>query len=276
MMKLACGIRPEELILFTDGALRGGRGELVEAHLRVCPICRQWLADFAETGRLLRESTPPVDSAAARARIMARLAADTDRRRRRARPRTLAAVVALALAVLVALAFPRQGSEARMSVGRFFAFVERGALRSALVGGATPTSAPRPTSQPLAPDALAALPFTPQVPTMLPLGLRLEGGTIAKGRELALYYRNDRDLIMLLTQRRAADVGHTRIIGGGEVIIIGGVEVVVQTEPRTRTVAVLTWENRGTLYELSVDAAPEGLLTLAEARQLVEALLAGR
>lgn len=276
-MTIRHDVQPEDLIRYSDGDLHGGRRELVEAHLQHCPACQRWLADFEDTRRLLRESTPPVDSTAARARIMVRIAAEPGRRRdQRVRPRAFIALVSLTVALLVALAFPWQRSEARVSVGRFFQFVERGSFRSALQGGATPTIAPRPAPQPLSPEGLMALPFSPQIAQALPLGLRLERGVIANGNELALYYRNDRGLVMLLTQRRSANVKSSRPTGSGQLTIIGGVEAVVQTEPRTGTVGVMTWEDHGILYELSADKAPEGRPSMDEARQLVEALLTGR
>jgi predicted RecA/RadA family phage recombinase len=78
---------------------------------------------------------------------------------------------------------------------------------------------------------------------------------------------------MLLTQRRIADVQSIRTINSGNLVMIGGVDVVMQTESRTGTVGVLTWEEAGVLYEFSADEAPEGLPTVKEARQLVEALV---
>lgn len=276
-MRLACGVRSEDLILYTDGALGGGKGELVEAHLHVCPVCRQWMADFNHTGRLIREATPPIDDPAGRAAIRALIEREALRGRRSRRPPPLLfAVAALALALLGVLLLPAQGSEARQGIGRFFQFVERGTQRSVLVGGVTPTAAPLPTPLPLSPEGLAALPFTPQVPTTLPLGLRLEDGQIVRGTRLALHYRNDRGLVVLLTQERSQDANHRLTTSGGELITIGGVEAVVQSDPLPDTVAVLTWEDRGTLYSLSVDEIPDGPLSLGEARQIVEALLAGR
>ncbi len=276
-MRLACGVRSEDLILYTDGALHGGKGELVEAHLHVCPVCRQWMADFNHTGRLIREATPPIDDPAGRAAIRALIEREALRGRRPRRPPPLLfAVAALALALLGVLLLPAQGSEARQGIGRFFQFVERGTQRSVLVGGVTPTAAPLPAPQPLSPERLAALPFTPQVPTTLPLGLRLEDGQIVRGTRLALHYRNDRGLVVLLTQERSQDANHRLTTSGGELITIGGVEAVVQSDPLPDTVAVLTWEDGNILYSLSVDEIPDGPLSLKEARQIVEALLAGR
>jgi len=277
LMRLACGVRSEDLILYTDGALHGGKGELVEAHLHVCPVCRQWMADFNHTGRLIREATPPIDDPAGRAAIRALIEREALRGRRSRRPPPLLfAVAALALALLGVLLLPAQGSEARQGIGRFFQFVERGTQRSVLVGGVTPTPVSLPAPQPLSPERLAALPFTPQVPPTLPLGLRLENGEIAQGIRLGLHYRNDRGLVVLLTQIRAQDAHFTLTTSTGQLVSIGGVETVMQLAPPPGTVGVVTWEDRGTLYELSADEAPDGPLSLGEARQVVEALLAGR
>lgn len=275
-MTIRHDVRPEDIIRYTDGDLYGGRRELVEAHLQHCRYCQRWLAEFEETGRLLRESTPPEDSTVARAQIMARIAAEAGQRRQPHRTRVFAALAALALALLIALALPWQRSEARPSVGRFFQFVDRGAQRSALVNGATPAALPTVIVQPLSPAGLAALPFTAQVPPTLPLGLRLTSGTIARGSRLGLRYRNDRGLVMLLTQERAQDVHYTLTTSNGHLVMIGGVEVLVQSDPLPDTVAVLTWEDRGVLYALSAAEVPEGPVSFADARQIVEALLAER
>ncbi len=275
-MKIQHEVRPEDILLYTDGDLRGGRRELVEAHLQHCPYCQRWLAEFEETGRLLRDSTPQEDSTAAHAQIMARIAAETGQRRQSHHPRIFAVLVALALALLIALALPWQRSEARPSVGRFFQFVDRGSQRSALVNGATPAALPTVSVQPLSPAGLAALPFTAQVPPTLPLGLQLASGTIARGSRLGLRYRNDRGLVMLLTQERAQDVHYTLTTSNGHLVMIGGVEVLVQSDPLPDTVAVLTWEDRGVLYALSAAEVPEGPVSFADARQIVEALLAER
>lgn len=276
-MRLACGVRSEDLILYTDGALHGGKGELVEAHLHVCPVCRQWMADFNHTGRLIREATPPIDDPAGRAAIRALIEREALRGRRSRRPPPLLfAVAALALALLGVLLLPAQGSEARRGIGRFFHFVEQGSQRSVLVGGVTPTAAPLPTPLPLSPEGLAALPFTPQVIPIFPLGLRLASGEIARGTRLGLHYRNDRGLVLLLTQERAQDANYILTTSGGELITIGGVEAVLQPAPPPDTVAVLTWEDRGILYSLSADEIPDGPLPMREARQIVEALLSGR
>lgn len=272
-MRLGCGIRTEDLILHKDGALGGGKGELVEAHLRVCPVCRRWMADFEDTGRLLREASPPIDDPAGRARLRALVAQEArrDRRTLRARP-LIFALAALAIVLLVALVIPAQGSEARVGIGRFFRFVDRGAQRSVLVGGVTPTPASLPTPQPLSPEGLAALPFTAQIPAELPLGLRLAGGIIIRGTRLELRYRNERGLVMALTQERTEDAHYTLTTSGGRLVTIGGVEVVVQPAPPPDTVAVLTWEDHGILYLLSADEVPEGPLPFEDARRIVEAL----
>jgi hypothetical protein len=272
-MQLACGIRSEELILHTDGVLRGGRGELVEAHLRVCPLCREWMADFAQTGSAIRAATPPRDDVAGRAAIRARIAREPVPRGRTYR--RLFVVVALALLLLTALILPTRGTEAHMGIGRFFHFVERGAQRSVLVGGATPAIAPTPIPPPLSPESLAELPFTPQVPITLPLGLRLTDGQIVHSTRLGLHYRNDRGLILTLTQERTQDVRYRAMASDGRLIVIGGAEVLWQPDPFPESVAVLTWEDRGVLYSLSPDKSPNGAWSLADARQIVAALLAG-
>lgn len=275
-MKIQHEVRPEDIIRYTDGDLYGGRRELVEAHLQHCPYCQQWLADFEETGRLLRESTPPEDSTVARAQIMARIAAEAGQRGQPPRPRVFAALVVLTLALLVALAFPWQRSEARSSVGRFFQFVDRGSQRSALINGATPASLPTVIVQPLSPERLAALPFTPQVPPTLPLGLQLAEGQIVRGTRLELRYRNEQGLILALTQERAEDARYTLTTSRGSFVIIAGVEVLWQPGPWPDSVAVLTWEQGGVLYSLSPDENPSGPFPLGDARQVVEVLLAGR
>lgn len=248
LMRLACGIRSEELILYIDGVLRGGKGELVEAHLRACPLCRQWMADFEQTGYVISEATPPRDDAAGRAAIRARIAREPVPRGRGYYSRQpLFIVVALALLLLAALNLPARSAEARMGIGRFFRFVESEAQRSVLVGGVTPSVAPSPALSPLSPGELATLPFTPQIPTTLPLGLRLMEGQIVHSTRLGLRYRDDRGLTLTLIQERTADVRYTPTMSDARIILIAGVEVLWQPDPAPESVAVLTWEDRGVL-----------------------------
>lgn len=272
-MTTCADVRPEDIVRYLDGELAGGRAELVEAHLQVCPLCRQWRAEFEWTGRALRAAFPLTDDPAGRAELRARLArAATRRSPRRAPPLLRAAAFTLLLAAGLALALAASApARANVGLGRFVRFVDAAAGRGLPLVQAPPT--PLPTAIPAPPAGVSGLPFTPQTPATLPLGLRLEGQTLLTSRRLELRYRNDRGLVVTLSQERARDVTYTIATARGKLVMIGETEVLWQPDPRPDSVAALTWEQGGVLYTLAVDESPPGGWQFADARQVAEALL---
>ena len=106
------------LVLYADGALTGGQGEMVEAHLASCPQCREELAAYRAGLRAVAEldaARPPVHLLPQVAeRIRERAAA---RRRRRLAYGALAGAAVLAAVALAALPAARaQAAEALRAV----------------------------------------------------------------------------------------------------------------------------------------------------------------
>lgn len=258
-MPLGCDMSAEDLLLYVDGVLGGARGELAEAHLRACPTCRRWMADFAQAERLLRDGSPPIDDPNGRAALRARLLREAGRGRRHPRPLPVAAAILLAL-LLVGLTLPAPLG-ARPGLGRFVRFAG-GPGRPTAIVGAVPI-----------PGSPAVLPFVTRQPAALPLGLRLLGRATPGGERLDLDYRNDRGLVVRLGQERIEDVDFTLETRRGRLVVIGTTEVLWQPDPWPESVAALTWEDRGVLYNLVVLESPAGGLPFSDARQIVEALV---
>jgi anti-sigma factor RsiW len=72
-------IPPEDLVAYVEGILQGSQKELVDAHLQICPSCRQRLEMHLEVGRVLRAGTPQIDDPARRAVLRSRLALQSNR-----------------------------------------------------------------------------------------------------------------------------------------------------------------------------------------------------
>ena len=68
------GLPIEETVAYAEGALSPAEQARIAAHLAECGVCRRRLAAFAETDRLLREGSPPLDDPAGRAALLARVA----------------------------------------------------------------------------------------------------------------------------------------------------------------------------------------------------------
>lgn len=65
--------RGEELVAFQDGDLTPERLAEIDAHLRGCYDCRQWLRESEDIGRMLRAHIPIVDDPVGVARLKERL-----------------------------------------------------------------------------------------------------------------------------------------------------------------------------------------------------------
>ena len=64
-MRPSCDLPATDLVAYADGALHAARKEIVEAHLEVCPSCRQRMAAFKAVDRLLQAHTPLIHDRAA-------------------------------------------------------------------------------------------------------------------------------------------------------------------------------------------------------------------
>ena len=167
----SCDLPIEDLVAYLDGDLRGGRMELVEAHLQACPVCRRRRAQFAEVDRLLRESSPLTDDPAGRAAIAARVAGLTTTGGRARLPlRRAVAVLALVAALALALGWPVL-SRAQPGLGRFVRVTAQPPGLGVPVGQGPPGTplAGAPVAQPGTPQGA----FRSIEPERLPLGLEL-------------------------------------------------------------------------------------------------------
>lgn len=57
-MRWTCDLPPEDLLAHAEGELQAARKEIVEAHLEVCPACKERMALYARVDRTLQEGTP--------------------------------------------------------------------------------------------------------------------------------------------------------------------------------------------------------------------------
>lgn len=282
-MDRTCSVRSEELVAYLDGYLAGGRRELVDAHARVCPSCRERIAMFREVDQLVREAVgPPRDDPVARARLRARLAAEA---RPRGHPRLLPRVprgllpraspwvtVPLAALLLALLVLPLS-SRAGWPLGDV---VHVGPFRSER---AAPTDG--------APVVLRGV-ATPQVPSLepgfrsvepasLPQGLaRAERSVPAAGR-VELAYRSPTGLALHLAEVPAAGASVKVAPSPGQgTAVVGDTAVFWLGDPRPGTVSALFWERGGVFFELLVIESSAGGLPLADALAIVEAVVAAQ
>ena len=270
-----CDLPIEDLVAYLDGDLRGGRMELVEAHLQACPACRRRRAQFEEVDRLLRESSPLIDDPAGRAAIAARVARAAGTRGRAQLPlrRAIAALALLATALALAFGWPAI-SRAQPGLGRFVRFSAQPLGQGVPVGQGPPGTplagvhSPQPSGQQGA--------FRPIEPARLPLGLELvEQATESTGRR-ELQYRNEDGVVILVTQEPARGASTTIVAGKAETVVVGDSEVLWLKAPQPEAVAQLTWERRGVLFQLWVLQAPPRGLPFADASLVVEALTAAQ
>ena len=267
-MERCLDVAPEEIVRYLDGELGGGRGELVAAHLKVCPICRQWRDDFAWTTRVIREASPPIDDPAARVALSARLDMLATSRARTLWwwPRLLLAGLGLALLLALGAAFIAP-TQAHRSISRFFQFTDWPHSSIPPGGAATPFAAP-PTYAPI-----AVFPCPAQAPQVLPLGLHMVSWAKPMPGRCEWEYHGDGGVIVVLARERAADITYRLPTQQGTSILIAGTEVFVQPDPRPGMVASLKWEQHGIVSTLLAWHRPPDGFPLADARVIVEALI---
>lgn len=272
--EVVCEVRGEDLVAYRDGDLRGARQEWVATHARLCPVCRERLAGFEETARILREAFPLVDDPVGRAKLIARLQIEASRQSsRRDRHRLLVAAPLLLLLLLLALVAGPGSSEAGFPLARFihFGVVEVKELWPADQQRVVEHVA---TSQP----GLTAVTFRAVEPAELPLGLTLVERSIPARERLELLYRNGAHLAFLLRQSPAREAMVSTDPGNDDqVITVSDTQVLWIKDARPEAVAGLWWERHQVFFEVMVTESPEGPtagLKLGDARLVVQALMA--
>lgn len=75
----ACDVADEDLVAYADGDLRGAWGEWVEAHLTVCPHCKQRFAAFAAVDAILQQTPLTLDDPHRRASMYAKIEQEATR-----------------------------------------------------------------------------------------------------------------------------------------------------------------------------------------------------
>ena len=273
-MTSMCDLPIEDLVAYLDGELRGGRQELVEAHLQACPDCRRRRARFEEVDRLLRESSPLTDDPAGRAAIAARVARQSGASGRARLPlRRAVAVLALLVALSLALGWPAL-SQARPGLGRFVRFTDQ-PLAQGVPVGQEPPGTPLAGVQ-LPQPGIAQGSFRPLEPERLPLGLELVARATGPTGRRELHYRNADGVAVLVTQEPARGAVQTIAGDYAETVVVGDSEVLWLKAPQPEAVARLSWERGGVFYQLWILRPPAGGLSFAEARLIVEALIASQ
>lgn len=260
----------EDLVAYADGYLAGRRRAAVEGHLRACPRCRARLRAFQEVDRLVREGVAPVDDPGVLAALRARMEAG-DPARPGSRHRPAAALVPLVL-LLAVLAWPL-ASAAGFPLGELLRFgpvpSQRGQGGEGAVVEVTGVTSPGAGDHNLA--------FRAVEPGRLPLALERVERSVPEAGRLELLYRSENGLAVLLAQTRVGDaVVALDPRWAGEVIIVGGTEVLVLPDPRPGLVAGLVWARAGVAFELLVTEPPPQGLAAADAAGIVEALAAAQ
>lgn len=265
MPKTACP-RGEELIAYQDGDLEPARQAAVEAHVRECLACRRRLSMSEDIGRLIREHSALVDDAAGRAEVMTRVRMGAAARTppvglggsRRWQP--------LAAALLVA--FLALGALGRAQVVDGGSSLTRWLRAETTSGRVTPSDRMRET--PLAvPTGMTAAPS-------LPLGLALVDGGRAADGFVERYYRNAEGLAISVSEDRAGTswVTAPKDADEGEIVGIGGRDVLFIYGMTRDRVMALSWVDSDTFYVVSVLDQPPSGFGLDSARELVAALMA--
>lgn len=265
----SCTVPVEDLVAYADGYLRGGRRELVEAHLATCPHCRERMAAFSKADRLLQDGTPLTDDPNGRAMIRNRLVREASRRG--PTPRHLVTVPVLLFLLVLVVVLPGAVTEASFPLGRFVTFGE------IEVGEWLPEQERRPVEHVAPSDPnVSELTFRPVEPAALPHNFHLaERSTPGPGR-LELLYRDGDETAILVTQMPAQPNMVTIDGPGMETTLVGDTPVLMGAGIRPGTVSDLFWERNGVFFIVIVIESPIGRqdgLETTDALGIVEALI---
>lgn len=272
----ACDLPGEDLIAYTDGELGGAHLEYVETHVKVCPICRERLAAFEETARILRENTPLVDDPEARARLLARLEQEAARRTRIQPPRAMMLLIAtLLLAGAAMVVWPRTDAvTAGFPLGRFIRDLTVEQLPRSLrrLPGQRPSGQPAGVGEP-APFDPGQLSFLAVAPAELPAGLTLSGRS-TPARDLFQVMYQSRDGLVVRLSQALADASPATVPSSARLLTVDSTRVLWQPDPQPDSILRMVWVRDGVLFELAVVERQSRPLALSDARRIVAILIA--
>ena len=243
-MSSNCDLPFEDLIAYADGELGGARLEYTEAHIRACEICRERLAAFEETARLLDEGTPHVDDPRGRGETKSRIHSVSARQYSTKLPHVLTrrswgqfVITALFIVGVIALSWP-----AATQAGFGLSDLLRGAIpgiQRVLPVGEEPSGTP-PRDQELGPFV---------TPINLPPDLEQYHATGNGPEYLELRYRNDQGADLLLIQT-TLDTELEVYSSRTELAVVNGTEVLILPGSRPDMVARLIWERNDVRFQL--------------------------
>lgn len=265
----SCDLSEHDLLLYTEGALRGARLEYVEIHVGVCAACQAWLQQFDDLGQLFQVSTPVSADPVRRATLLAHLNGLKRSRPPLASPQRPAAIVVL-VAVFLLIAVPAT-TNANGFLGRY---VRIGAIeiKESLDKPerlSVPTTIARSAAQPLA--------FPAVEPVTLPLGYTMVVREALAPRRLDTYFRDPNGYALQLSQEPASGGGVVVDSKSSEqVIVVRDTGVLYIGDHRLGVVSALFWEREGIGFGLVVVDEPAGGLQLHDAVRIVDAVMAAQ
>lgn len=257
--------RPDDLFAFRDGVLSDVRQREIGEHLKHCLPCLRQLRGSDEIGRLLRATIPLVDDPLGRARLKARLRANTEPAPTCAIPNWTISyrLLAASLAVLVILGSSLIWSGELQGGSSFTRWWRDDTLNQVI-----PASRVQQTP--------ATAPHSVIAPPSLPFDLALtEGGRVNTAGYGEHFYRNDTGLAV----RVAVDppgVGWlptSDVDDRQDLIGVDGRDLVIMYGVDQDDVLSLFWIEDGSLHTLSVVESPPGGLPRDDALTIVAALM---
>lgn len=259
--------RGEDLVAYQDGALPPARLAEIDAHLRDCYDCRQWLRESDEIGRMLRAHIPLVDDPEGLARLKERL-------RNQPQPAPTATIprwtmpyrlLAASLTILVILGASLIWSDTLEGGSSFTRFWREDDTPNRVVPSDRVQQTPA-----TAPDEVIA-------PPSLPFGLALtEGSTIDADGFGERFYRNTGGLAIRIAVDPPGSGWLSPSDGDDrqEIVVFNGRDVIVQYGASRDEVLTIFWIDNDSLHTLSVLEQPLEALSLNDALAIVAALLA--
>lgn len=257
--------RGEELVAYQDGALPSARLAEIDAHLRGCYECRQWLRDSDEIGRLLRTHVPIVDDPVGLARLKERLGEQPQSVPTHAvlRWTTPYRLLAASLAVLVVLGSSLIWTDELQGGSTFTRWLRDDDTPNRVVPSdkiqQTPATAPDEVVEP------------PSLPFDLALTTSSAMDAVGIGER---FYRNEAGLAIRVATDPPGE-GWLSVSDGDdrqEVIVFNGQDVIIQYGASRDEVMTVFWVSDDRLHTLIVLQPPSGL-SRDDALTIVAALI---
>ena len=258
--------RGEELIAYQDGALTPTRLAEIDAHLRGCYDCRQWLWKSEDIGRMLRAHIPLIDDPEGLARLKERLREQPQQAPSVATPRwtTPNRLLAASLAVLILLGSSLIWTDELQGGSSFTRFWRDDDTPNRVVPADHVQQTPA-----TAPEIIVA-------PPSLPFNLALTAGsTVDADGYGEWFYRNDVGLAIRVAVDPPGDgwLSPSQGNNGQEIIGFGGQDVVVSYGASRGVVLAVFWTETEMLYSMTVINRPPGGLSRTDALAIVAALM---